>query len=179
MVQSWRVKLELKGPENAPYEPGRDFNVMLAFDDDVTASRADKFLGLLERHLKDEPGRLLHQWWNIDILAFTSMGELAALEAAAADMIILAIRDADELPGVVAVWIKQFLGRRKGRPGALLAMLESDPGKLEVSQGVFSHSRKRRHWARWTSLPRGSGWAGTGGGTMAGRRAWKRRGTRA
>ncbi len=138
MVQSWRVKLELKGPENAPYEPGRDFNVMLAFDDDVTASRADKFLGLLERHLKDEPGRLLHQWWNIDILAFTSMGELAALEAAAADMIILAIRDADELPGVVAVWIKQFLGRRKGRPGALLAMLESDPGKLEVSQGVFS-----------------------------------------
>ena len=132
------VNLELKGMENTPYEPGRDFNVMVAFDDDVTARRADNFLGMLAQHLKEDGGRLLHQWWNIDVLAFTSMGELAALEAAAADMIVLAIHDVDELPCEVAVWMKRFVDRRKGRPGALLAMLESDPGKLEVSQGVFS-----------------------------------------
>lgn len=111
---------------------------MVVFDGDVTAGRADRFLGMLEQQLKDEEGRLMHQWWNIDVLAFTSMGDLAALEAAMADMIILAIRDADELPDTVAIWMKRFLDRRKDRPGAIMAMLESDSGKLEVSQGVLS-----------------------------------------
>jgi len=131
------MKLELKGPDNAPFEPGKDFSVMVAFDDDVTARRADDVLGLLEQNLKEEEGRLFHQWWNIDVLAFTSMGELAALEAAMADMIIIAIHDGQELPKTVAIWMKRFLDRRKDRPGALMAMLDSDPNKLDITQGVL------------------------------------------
>jgi hypothetical protein len=132
------MKLVLKGTDNPPYESGQDFSVMISFDDDVTAKRADEILGMFEQNLRDEQGRLFHQWWNVDVLAFTSMGELAALEAAMADMIIIAIHDGQELPETVADWLKRFLERRKGRPGALVAILASDPQMPDLSQGVLA-----------------------------------------
>jgi len=136
------MKLVLKGSDDTPYEPGRDFSVMITFDDDVTAKKADEVLGMFEQNLREEQGRLFHQWWNTDVLAFTSMGELAALEAAMADMIIVAIHDAQELPEMVAVWMKRFLERRKDRPGALVAILASGPEMPDASQGVLSQLRQ-------------------------------------
>jgi hypothetical protein len=136
------MKLVLKGSNDPPCESGKDFSVMISFDDDVTAKRADEVLGMFEQNLKEEQGRLLHQWWNIDVLAFTSMGELAALEAAMADMIIVAIHDGQELPETVAIWMKRFLERRRDRPGALVAILASDPEMPDLSQGVLSQLKQ-------------------------------------
>jgi hypothetical protein len=132
------MDLVLKSPDDAPYEAGRDFSVMISFDDSVSAERADEVLELLDQHLKEEQGRLFHQWWNTEVLAFTSMRELAAAEAAWADMIIIVIREGPALPETVAAWMKRSLDLRKDRPGALVAMLDSDLPKPDTSQGVVS-----------------------------------------
>jgi hypothetical protein len=136
------VNLVLKGPNDAPYQAGRDFSVLISFDDAVTAKRADGVLQVLEQNLKEEQGRLLHQWWNTEVLAFTTMRELAALEAAAADMIIIAIREGRELPEMVATWMKRSLDLRKDRPGALVAMLDSDLKKPDASPGILSQLKQ-------------------------------------
>jgi hypothetical protein len=128
----------LKSPDDSPYEEGRDLSVMIFFDDSVTVERADDVLELLEQNLREEQGRLFHQWWNTEVLAFTSLRELAASEAAWADMIILVIREGRELPDMVAAWLKRSLDLRKDRPGALVAMLDSGLPKPDASRGVLS-----------------------------------------
>src|SRR5712671_6098826 len=120
------MNLVLKGPNDPPSETGIDFSVVILFDDHALAARAIDVLHLLGRNLKKEEGRLLHQWWNIETLAFSSLRELAAVEAATADMIILSIHVGEELLEMVAAWIQRLVGLRKDRPAALVAMLYSD-----------------------------------------------------
>jgi hypothetical protein len=132
----------LKSADALPYEEGRDFSVMIFFDDSATAERADDVLELLEQNLQEEQGRLFHQWWNTEVLGFTSLRELAASEAAWADMIILVIREGRKLPDMVAAWMKRSLDLRKDRPGAMVAMLDSDLPKPDAARGVLWQLRQ-------------------------------------
>jgi len=132
------VKLVLKSPSQAPCEAGRDLSVVISFDGAATAGRACEVLKRLGRNLKKEKGSLFHQWWNIETLAFTSLRERAAVEAAGADLILLGLRGGGELPETVAAWIKRLMVLRKDRPGALLAILDSDRNSSEASQGMLS-----------------------------------------
>ena len=136
------MKLVLKNPNEAPYEAGKDFSVVISFADSATAERASDVLQLLGRNLKAEEGRLFHQWWNIEVLAFTSLRELAAAEAATADMIIIGVHEGRELPEMVAAWMKRWLDLRKARPGALVAVLDSDRKKPGPSQGILSQMKQ-------------------------------------
>jgi len=63
--------------------------------------------------------------------------ELAAAEAAWADMIILVLREGRQLPDMVAAWLKRSLDLRKDRPGALVAMLDSNLPKPDAARGVL------------------------------------------
>ena len=136
------MKLVLKNPNEAPYEAGKDFSVVISFADSAMAERAGDVLQLLGRNLKMEEGRLFHQWWNIDVLAFTSLRELAAAEAAAADMIIIGIPEGRELPEMIAGWKTRWLNLRKDRPGALVALLDPHLKKSDASQGILSQLKQ-------------------------------------
>jgi len=134
------MDLVLKTPDEAPYKAEKDFSVVISCDD-ATAARACEILQLLNKNLKPEGGRLLYQLWTVETLAFVELQELAAVEAAAADMIIIGVRDKGrELPGTVDAWIKRWLDLRKNRPGALVAVLEADP-KSAAAQGMLSQLR--------------------------------------
>jgi type II secretory pathway predicted ATPase ExeA len=119
------MNLVLKPPNDASYQAGKDFSVMISYDDSDAAGRADELLQRLGKNLEHEEGRLFHQWWNIEVLAFLLMRELAALEAATTDMIILVVREDRDLPDMVVAWMKRMLELRKDRPGALVVMLDS------------------------------------------------------
>jgi hypothetical protein len=136
------MKLVFKNPNEAPYEPGKDLSVVISFPDSTTAERANEILQQLGRNLKGEEGRLFHQWWNFEVLAFTSLRELAAAEAAAADMIIIGVHDEEELPETVADWMKRWLGLRKDHPGALVALLDAEPEKVNGSEGILSQLKQ-------------------------------------
>jgi len=127
------VQLVLKSPNEAPYEAGKDFSVMISFDDSVAAARADDVLQLLGQNLKAEEGRLFHQWWHVEDLAFTAMRELAALEAAMADILIIVIHHGRQLTGMVAVWLERVAALRKDRPKTLVALLDSDVNEPDAA----------------------------------------------
>jgi hypothetical protein len=136
------VKLVLKHPNEAPYEAGKDFSVVISFVDAATAERAGQILQLLGQNLKGEEGRLFHQWWNIEVLAFTSLRELAAAEAATADMIIIGLHDGRELPEMIASWVKRWMNLRKDRPGALVALLNTKSKKTDAALGILSQLKQ-------------------------------------
>jgi hypothetical protein len=137
------VQLVLKNPNETPYVAGKDFSVVISFDDSTTAERAGDVLQLLGQNLKKEEGRLFHQWWNIETMAFTSLRELAAAEAAIADMIILGVHDGRELPETLVSWLNRLVALRKDRPGALVAILDSDQKKTpDTSEGIISQLKK-------------------------------------
>ena len=115
---------------------------MISFDDSVAAARADDVLQLLGQNLEAEEGRLFHQWWNVEDLASTAMRELAALEAAMADIIIIVIHQGRQLTGMVGAWLERVLALRKDRPKALVAVLDSDVNELDAAQGLLSHLKQ-------------------------------------
>ena len=136
------MQLVLKSPNEAPYEAGKDFSVMISFDDSVAATRADDVLQLLGQNLKAEEGRLFHQWWHVEDLAFTAMRELAALEAAMADSIIIVIHQGRQLTGMIGSWLERVLALRKDRPKALVAILDLAVTEPDAAQGLLSHLKQ-------------------------------------
>jgi len=136
------MKLVLKNPNEAPYVDGKDISVVITFDDSSTAGKASELLQLVGRKLKGEDGRLFHQWWNTEVLAFNSLRELAAAEAAAADLIIICMHAGQELPEMVASWMKRLITLRKNRHGALIAVLDPDKKQPETSQSIVSQLKQ-------------------------------------
>jgi len=135
------MKMVLKSPNEAPYELGRDFSVVIACADSSTAAPACEVLELIQENLTDE-GRLFYQWWNFEVLTVSSLRELAAAEAATADIIIIGLHEGHGLPREVTDWMKQWLGLRKNRPGALVALLDSDLQANDASQKILSHLKQ-------------------------------------
>jgi hypothetical protein len=129
------MELVLPSPLRAPYEAGRDLNVVISCQDKVTTLRTCAVLGLLERHLH-EAGRLVCRWWDFEILGIHALRELASREAAAADIVMIGIHEGRELPEMVDAWMKRWLELRKDRPGALVALLEPSLEKSNASPGI-------------------------------------------
>ena len=134
------MKLVLKSPNEAPFEPGKDFSVVIACADSSTAAPACEVLELIEGRITDE-GRLFYQWWNFEVLTVESLRELAAVEAATADIIIIGLHEGRGLPREVSEWMKQWLGLRAGRPGALVALLAADLKTTAASERILAHLR--------------------------------------
>jgi hypothetical protein len=135
------MKLVLKSPNEAPYEKGKDFGVVIACEDSSIAAPACEVLELIEQNIKDE-GRLFYQWWNFEVLTVASLRELAAAEAAVADMIIIGLHEGRELPQEVTDWMKCWLRLRKDRPGALVALLDSELKTKDATQGILSQLKQ-------------------------------------
>lgn len=137
------MKLVLQNPNEAPCEPGKDLNVVILCVNPVTVERAAEVLKLLEHTFKaDEAGRLVHEWWDYEVLGFSTLREMAVSRAAAADVIILGVHGGNELPWMVADWMKRWLDLRNGRPGALVAVLDADLNKSNRSQAILSQLKE-------------------------------------
>ena len=85
-------------------------------------------------------GRLIYSWWTFGVLASASLRQLAASEAAAADMVIIAAREGPGLPEGVKEWISLWLatGEYHPRRRAMVALLEPDKKQSGASRGVLS-----------------------------------------
>lgn len=135
------MNMVLKTPNEAPYEAGKDLNVMVLGEDTVMAGKAYEILEDLELSFPEE-GRLIHQWWDFEVLAFMALRELAAIEAATADIIIIGLRQGRELPEMVNAWIKRWLDLRKDRPGALVALLDANLHETDAMQRLLARLKQ-------------------------------------
>lgn len=133
------MELLLKNANEAPFEDGRDFRVVILCEDAATTDKASEVVQLLGRQLKSEAGRLLYQWWNFEFLATPELWGKFSAQAAGADVIIIGLHERLVFPEKIAAWLQLLPGLRKMRPGALVAVLDpglaaSDAGAAMVSQ---------------------------------------------
>jgi hypothetical protein len=115
-----------------PVRPGLE--VLLLYEDLGTALRARRLLD----HLPGQPGRetdLHTRLWRLDLLGQPLLAEQAAIEAAAADVIILSLHGSEDLPAEVRNWLNRWLDHKEDRPYALAASLDAAP----------TESRDRNH----------------------------------
>jgi hypothetical protein len=99
-------------------------NVVLAYEDFPTGLHALHTFDLL--FLKDNE-RLqfdTRNVWKFDLLGISRLRQIAAAEAAGADLVIVSAHGPDELPPTVKRWMEDWVGARPACPGALVVMLD-------------------------------------------------------
>jgi len=135
------VNFRLRSPNRSPYEAGKDFSVVISCEDFAIAPAACEVLELVEQNVKTT-GRLFFKWWNFEVLGMKSLRAMAELEAAEADMIIIGTHKGLALPPEVTDWMSRWLALRNDRPGALLAVLDSDVNGPDDSRGILWHLKQ-------------------------------------
>ena len=123
------------------FDPAKDMRVVVACEDSTAAARASVVLERIGGEGEGQ-GRGHYCWWNYEILAIPSLKKVAALEAAAADMIAFAAHDGSELPEDVVDWISMWLAMGDFRSRALVAILDSDTAGNGNSQSILSQLNK-------------------------------------
>src|SRR5215813_3713240 len=100
------LSLPSLGSSDAEVNPA--LNVVITYEDLETGKRAMKTYDYLVEHLGDQC-LFTNQMWKFDVLAVSKLKDIAAKDAAAADIIIVAAHKRNELPTEVKSWIQQWL----------------------------------------------------------------------
>src|SRR6266542_491555 len=83
-------------------------NVVIAYEDLETGKRAMKTYEYMVQQLGDQC-LFANQMWKFDVLAVPKLKEMAAKDAAAAEIIIVSAHEGRELPAEVKSWIEMWL----------------------------------------------------------------------
>ncbi len=128
-------------PAMEPFEPGKDLKVFVACESSRNAQAACALLERLGRTSEAE-GRLIYSWWNFEVLTIDALRKLAAVEAAAADMVFIAVQDGPALPVPVIDWISQWLAVDENRTRALVALLDPASKTRKAPGGLCAQLKK-------------------------------------
>jgi hypothetical protein len=105
-------------------------NVVIAFEDFTAGEHAEAFY----EHLTEKLGRefeFTRYQWSFNLLKDPAVREVAAHDAAMADIVILASHGDAELPEAVDEWFQAWVGRNAG-PMALVALFDQPAVCLET-----------------------------------------------
>ena len=129
------------GPERgeAPVKPVLD--VLLLYEDLGTALRAKHSLDLLPAQLGTEASWGTRMW-RLDLLGEPLLAEQAAIEAAAADVIILSLHGRNELRAEARDWLSRWLHHKEDRPYALAALLDPEPAHPGSDNPVVAYLKR-------------------------------------
>jgi hypothetical protein len=105
-------------------------NVVIAYEDLETGKRAMKTYEYMVQQLGDQC-LFANQMWKFDVLAVPKLKEIAAKDAAAAEIIIVSAHEGNELPKEVKAWIEMWLSY-KTEAGALVALFDGEAEKNPV-----------------------------------------------
>lgn len=83
-------------------------NVVIVYEDLETGKRAMKTYEYMVQQLGDQC-LFANQMWKFDVLAVPKLKEMAAKDAAAADIIIVSAHAGNELPAEVKTWVDLWL----------------------------------------------------------------------
>lgn len=90
--------------ESSDKEANSALNVVIAYEDLETGKRAIKTYENMVQQL-DEECLFANQMWKFDVLAVPKLKEIAAKDAAAAEIIIVSAHGGNELPPAVKAWL--------------------------------------------------------------------------
>jgi hypothetical protein len=100
--------------------------VLAAFDDSIACTRAKYFCQALTRDLGGRC-KLVEHVWVFSTFRMKELQEIAAEEAAAAEVVIISTHEADGLPDEVKDWIERWLQLKGASKALLLAILDREP----------------------------------------------------
>jgi hypothetical protein len=112
--------------DSVPQDFGSDIaptiSVVVAYEDLETGMHARKTCDSLERNLGEE-GCFASEMWKFNLLTVPSFREMAANDAAVADIIIISSHGLAEMPADVKAWVELWLGRQT-TAAALVALFD-------------------------------------------------------
>jgi hypothetical protein len=130
--------LQAQEREAAQAQELREFNIVIAYEDLAAGVRAKQTFDYL---LAELGGRFTFtcKLWKFRILEAPQLSEIAAQDAAEADMIMVAAHGHQELPSAVRGWINLWLQRAGRRDRALVALVDSQDGDTTKPNPICSH----------------------------------------
>ena len=99
-------------------------NVVIAYEDLETGKRAMKTYEYMVQQLGDEC-LFANQMWKFDVLAVPKLKEIAAKDAAAAEIIVVSAHEGREFPTQVKAWIDLWLSY-KTEASALVGLFDGE-----------------------------------------------------
>jgi hypothetical protein len=120
------------------WEPKFPFDMVIAYQDPATRTRAERLYASLNEQLETEYD-FQSKWWGLHEFASVRLREEAADAAARADMVILALRTGQELPPEANLWIEDWLARKEERVSALVTLMHPTPHAPEEVWPVRSY----------------------------------------
>ena len=80
--------------------------------------------------------------WRLDLLHEPLLAEQAAIEAAAADVIVLSLHGGTAFRAEVSHWLSRWLDHKADRPYALAALLDPAPARLGSDNPVVAYLKQ-------------------------------------
>ena len=102
----------------------KQVTALAAYEDAVTGQRAEEFCHSLTR-LLGTSCELTRQMWPLSELRLAQLRDIAAAEAARADLVIVSVHHSESLPTDLAAWVEQWAQRRDKRVAVLLGLFDS------------------------------------------------------
>ena len=135
-VRALRASLEVA---EVPVKPALD--VLLLYEDLSTALRAKHSLDLLPAPFIAEGG-FRTKLWRLDLLGEPVLAEQAAIEAAAADVIVLSLHGGTAFRAEVSHWLSRWLDHKEDRAYALAALLDPEPAQPGSDNPVVAYLKR-------------------------------------
>jgi hypothetical protein len=110
--------------------------LLATFEDSITGTRVKSFRQGISRGLGTDC-RIVERVWLFNTLRLQELREIAAEEASASDLIIIAAHQSESLPDEVKSWIDLWLRPKVRHPAVLLALL--DPEEEDAPRGVQAY----------------------------------------
>jgi hypothetical protein len=115
--------MKRKEPAKAGFREEANFEAFLLYEDKPTGLRAKLVLdGVLDQ--LSFACRCSPRLWRLDLLNWTNYRELAAKEAAEADLILVSLHGNRNLPAATFDWINLWLRRRSRRLQVIAILLD-------------------------------------------------------
>jgi len=109
------------GPVSAALRAEPALNVTVVYQDALTLQWSTELWERVEPVIGS--GRICRQAWGLGGLAEVIAFENAVQAAAAADVLVISVCAAGDLPLILRVWIDAWMPERAGRAGALVALI--------------------------------------------------------
>jgi hypothetical protein len=118
-MDSFLTKLHVMGIG----ETSHKVNVVSVYEDYSTRARANEFCQGLARDLGQDC-ELHRQAWLVNLLRLPQLRSIAALDAAAGDVVIVSLHNAHNVPEDVRSWIDLWRHENGHRPKVLVALFD-------------------------------------------------------
>jgi hypothetical protein len=118
------------------WRAAKSLTVFAAYEDSFTAARGLEFCRALAKALGQDC-KIMQHVWLFDEFRVPKLKEIAAGEAAVADLVVISAHRHEDLPQELKAWMEMWLALGSRRPPVILALL--DPAAPGLSGAIETY----------------------------------------